>query len=77
MKSGGEEKNVGGVLMGRELDGSEICDGLNDVGSVAKSEIGICVNVEGVEGEWNVFGIWSDVNVDEDLVDVVEPQVEV
>ena len=37
MKSGGEEKNVGGVLMGRELDGSEICDGLkNDVGSVRK-----------------------------------------
>ena len=34
--------------------------------NVAKSEIGICVDVEDVEGEWSVFGIWNDVNVDED-----------
>ena len=55
----------------------EIVDALNDVVNVAKSENGIGVDVEGVEGEWSAFGIWIDVNVVEELVDVVDPQVEV
>ena len=41
--------------------------------NVAKSEIGICVDVEDVEGEWNVVGIWNAENADGELVEVVDP----
>ena len=77
VKSGVEKGNVGDVVRGCEVDGSEIFDGVNDVVNVAKSEIGICVDVEDVGGEWSAVGIWNDENADEELVDVVDPQVEV
>ena len=71
VRSGVEKGNVGDVLRDCEVDGSEIFDGVNDVVNVAKSEIGICVGVEDVEGEWSVVEIWNVENADEELVEVV------
>ena len=77
VRSDVEKGNVGDVVKGFEVVGSEIFDGVSDVVNVAKSEIEICVDVEDVEGEWSAVGIWNDENADKKPVDVVDPKVEV
>ena len=73
VRSGVEKGNVDDVVKRFEVDGSEIFDGVSDVVNVAKSGIGICVDVEDVEGELSAVGIWNDENADKKLVDVVDP----
>ena len=50
VRSGVEKGNVDDVVKVFEVGGSEIFDGVSDVVNVAKSEIGICVDVEDVKG---------------------------
>ena len=71
VRSGVEKGNVGDVVKGFEVVGSEIFDGVSDVVNVAKSEIGIGVDVGDVEGELSAVGIVNDENADKKLVDVV------
>ena len=68
-----ERGNVDDGVTARVVDELKIVDALNDVVNVVKSENGIGVHVDGVEGEWSAVGIWIDVNVVEELVDVVDP----
>ena len=71
VKPGVEKGNVDDVVKVFEVGGSEIFDGVSDVVNVAKSEIGIGVDVEDVEGELSAVGIVNDENADKKLVDVV------
>ena len=71
VKPGVEKGNVDDVVKAFEVVGSEIFDGVSDVVNVAKSEIGIGVDVEDVEGELSAVGIVNDENADKKLVDVV------
>ena len=72
VRSGVERGNVDDGVTARVVDELKIVDALNDVVNVVKSENGIGVHVDGVEGEWSAVGIWIDVNVVEDPVDVVD-----
>ena len=71
VKPGVEKGNIDDVVKAFEVVGSEIFDGVSDVVNVAKSEIGIGVDVEDVEGELSAVGIVNDENADKKLVDVV------
>ena len=71
VKPGVEKGNVDDVVKAFEVVGSEVFDGVSDVANVAKSEIGIGVDVEDVEGELSAVGIVNDENADKKLVDVV------
>ena len=72
VKPGVEKGNIDDVVKAFEVVGSEIFDGVSDVVNVAKSEIGIGVDVEDVEGELSAVGIVNDENADKKLVDVVD-----
>ena len=72
VKPGVEKGNVDDVVKAFEVVGSEVFDGVSDVVNVAKSEIGIGVDVEDVEGELSAVGIVNDENADKKLVDVVD-----
>ena len=71
VKPGVEKGNVDDVVKAFEVVGSEVFDGVSDVVNVAKSEIGIGVDVGDVEGELSAVGIVNDENADKKLVDVV------
>ena len=73
VRFGVERGNVDDGVTARVVDELKIVDALNDVVNVVKSESGIGVHVDGVEGDWSAVGIWIDVNVVEELVDVVDP----
>ena len=75
VKPGVEKGNVDDVVKAFEVVGSEIFYGfygVSDVVNVAKSEIGIGVDVGDVEGELSAVGIVNDENADKKLVDVVD-----
>ena len=68
VRFGVERGNVDDGVTARGVDELKIVDALNDVVNGVKSENGIGVHVE-----WSAVGIWIDVNVVEELVDVVDP----
>ena len=72
VKPGVEKGNVDDVVKAFEVVGSEIFDGVSDVVNVAKSEIGIGVDVEDVEEVLSAVGVVNDENADKKLVDVVD-----
>ena len=75
VKPGVEKGNVDDVVKAFEVVGSEIFYGfygVSDVVNVAKSEIGIGVDVEDVEEVLSAVGVVNDENADKKLVDVVD-----
>ena len=77
VRSGVEKGNVADGVTAHVEDEMKIVDVLNDVVNVVKSENGIGVHGGDVEGEWSAVGIWIDVDVVGQPVDVVGLEVEV
>ena len=77
MKVGVERGNVVVGVMVRVVDEFRVVDVPNDVENVSMIESGIGEHVVDEGGEWNAVVIWIDLNVVEESVDVVEPEVEV
>ena len=77
MKVGVERGNVVVSVMVRVVDELRVVDVPNDVENVSMIESGIGEHVVDEGGEWNAVVIWIDLNVVEESVDVVEPEVEV